>query len=232
MRVPRLLWFGCEDLNITGSNDRPYVGRYNIMINELGGQTIRDYRDKQFGGKLPLKETFMCAIAMISCLEALHNTGYIHRSIHSRNFLLPKNPKEVENGLMYLIDLEKTLCIIRNGKHIPFQKRHPDHPDLMDDGRINYLSSNGHECCHPTRRDDLEALGFLFLMLHLGKVPWSNKYHVPRPQVKFLKKTPLAELVKDIHESFQKYLDHTQHLEFDETPDYAYLKSLFAWKNL
>jgi len=221
--VPKLLWTGSQDVDILGT-----TGSYNIMANELQGITVRDYRDKHFGGKLPIRECFAAAVGMISCVEFLHSFGFIHRSIHSRNFLLPRRLEDLFLGIMYLIDLEKTVRVVApNGWHIPFSKKPSpaNGEDTYEDGRLNYLSLNCHDYVTPTRRDDLEALGYLILFLHLGKLPWSGK---PRETVLQMKRTPLSELCKDLPEAFHLYLSYCKSLSFEQTPDYGYLKSLFS----
>jgi len=82
-----------------------------------------------------------------------------------------------------------------------------------------------------SRRDDLEALGYVLLYLGKGSLPWqglkaqSKKQKYERIGEKKMA-TPVEVLCKGFPSEFATYLNYTKSLRFDDKPDYAYLRKL------
>jgi hypothetical protein len=99
-------------------------------------------------------------------------------------------------------------------------------------GTIRYTSINSHERIEYSRRDDLEAIGYVLVYFARGRLPWQN-IHIQDKAQKYaqichLKKTtPLDELCQGAPSSLIRYLEYCRALEFEATPDYDYLRSLF-----
>eukprot|EP00826_Nyctotherus_ovalis_P001839 TRINITY_DN10332_c0_g1_i9.p1 TRINITY_DN10332_c0_g1~~TRINITY_DN10332_c0_g1_i9.p1 ORF type:complete len:214 (+),score=61.31 TRINITY_DN10332_c0_g1_i9:25-642(+) len=83
-----------------------------------------------------------------------------------------------------------------------------------------------------SRRDDMEALGFVFMYFLRGALPWQGikaetkdeKYRAIRE----LKASISPEtLCKDCPEEFCRYLVYCQKLSFEEKPDYGQLRKMF-----
>lgn len=53
-------------------------------------------------------------------------------------------------------------------------------------GTARYTSINSHTGLEQSRRDDLEAVGYVLLYLHLGLLPWQN-FNCQTRQEKFQK---------------------------------------------
>lgn len=74
-----------------------------------------------------------------------------------------------KNNLVYLIDLglAKRFTNPKNGDHIPFK----DQKGLT--GTARYASLNAQKGYEQSRRDDLEAVGLIFVyFLNNGRLPW------------------------------------------------------------
>lgn len=101
-----------------------------------------------------------------------------------------------------------------------------------------------------SRRDDLEALGHVFMYFLRGSLPWQGLKAATNKQ-KYEKigekkqTTPIRELCEgfpgscpslqcmppsanDLTEEFNIYLNYVRKLGFEETPDYDFLRELFA----
>lgn len=84
-----------------------------------------------------------------------------------------------------------------------------------------------------SRRDDLEALGHVFFYFLRGGLPWQGLKAATNKQ-KYEKigekkqTTPIPELVEGYPQEFAIYLNYVRKLTFDETPDYDFLRELFA----
>ena len=83
-----------------------------------------------------------------------------------------------------------------------------------------------------SRRDDLESLGLVIINLYKGVLPWSNleaeDIHERLEKIKYLRLiTSNEKLCKNLPKEFCEYMNYVQYLNFDDNPDYTYLKSLF-----
>merc|ERR1712070_1061879 len=92
-------------------------------------------------------------------------------------------------------------------------------------GTARYASINAHKGVEQSRRDDLEAIGHMFLYFLRGALPWSGldaKTQDEKYKKICLKKeeTPLPQLCEGFPKAFEDYLDYTRKLTFDSRPDY------------
>lgn len=95
------------------------------------------------------------------------------------------------------------------------------------------MSINCHKWKEQSRRDDLEALGYMYVyFLTGGKLPWSGlkandesdrlvKVGQKKEQI------PIDALCKGLPDEFPSYLRAVRALPFPATPNYAHLKGLF-----
>jgi len=95
------------------------------------------------------------------------------------------------------------------------------------------MSINTHLGREQSRRDDLEALGHVFMYFLRGSLPWQGLKAATNKQ-KYEKigekkqTTPIKELAECFPEEFGIYLNYVRKLGFEETPDYDFLRELFA----
>jgi len=162
---------------------------------------------------------------MITRIEFIHKNSFLHRDIKPDNFLMGLGEKETT---CYVIDfgLAKRYIDRKTNQHIPYK----DKKQLT--GTARYASINTHTGIEQSRRDDLEAIGYIFVYFIKGSLPWqglqgkdkSEKYNQIRD-----KKIAIttSELCKGLPEQFAKYIDYTKSLKFEEEPDYEFCRDLF-----
>lgn len=100
-------------------------------------------------------------------IELLHSVYYIHRDIKPGNFAIGRGS---ESRTIYLFDfgLSKAYRNLKTKKHIEYS----DNKSLF--GNMMYASTNAHLGFEQSRRDDLESLGFMYVYLAKGILPWQN----------------------------------------------------------
>ena len=95
------------------------------------------------------------------------------------------------------------------------------------------MSINTHLGREQSRRDDLEALGHVFMYFLRGGLPWQGLKAATNKQ-KYEKigekkqTTAIKDLCEGFPEEFNKYLSYVRNLGFEDTPDYDYLRDLFT----
>ena len=204
-------------------------GKFNILIEELLGPSLNDIlKLRKIKKKLPIKDTCMLALQALDRLEYIHSKNIIHQDIKPQNFLIGrKDPK-----VIYLIDFgfAKKYRSSRTGKHIKFNNLGKIF------GSLAYTSVNGNAGYEQSRRDDLESLGYMLVFLAKNHLPWKKKkimknieeINNSREEIYKMKKTLTAEKIcEGLPEEFIDYLKYCRKLEFEQEPDYNYLKNLF-----
>ena len=84
-----------------------------------------------------------------------------------------------------------------------------------------------------SRRDDLISLGYILVYFLKGKLPW-QKVRGKDKEEKYSNIRKLKQglgsntICSGLPREFQNYLEYCQNLEFDQRPDYSYLRGLFT----
>jgi serine/threonine protein kinase len=192
---------------------------------ELMGKSLENIFEN-----LPIKKmTVNCVgklgIQMVEILEFIHDKHIIHRDIKPDNFVMGRGEKSI---YLYLLDfgLAKKYRSSTTLKHYPMIKK----KNLT--GTARYASINALNGLTQSRRDDLEAVGYVLLYFLRGKLPWQG-LHVKNKEDRYRRimeikiETSPSELCKGFPKEFEEYVEYTRNLEYEEDPKYEYLKNLF-----
>lgn len=209
--IPRLHWYGTE-------------GSKNVMVIDLLGKSLEDLF-VQCHHKFSLKTVLMLADQMISCVEFIHNKNFIHRDIKPDNFAmgLGSNSNQV-----FIIDygLSKKYRDQHTHTHIPYIE------GKSLTGTARYASVGALKGYEQSRRDDLESLGFVWLYLLRGNLPWMGLNGRDQRQkynriCEVKSRTSFSELCQGFPNEFVKYFNTVRSLKFTEKPNYSELKQMF-----
>ena len=202
-------------------------GLFNVLIEELLGLSLQSiWNNKLYNNKYKLKDICMIALQCIDRLEFIHSKDVIHRDIKPMNLTIGKENKNV----IYLIDFgfAHKYRSSRTGKHIQFKNI----KKVL--GSMRYLSVSANKGYEQSRRDDLESLGYMLIYLSKNYLPWIE---YESQKINKMKKYKLvcASKIKNIPEilcsglpiQFNEYLTYVKNLEFEQEPNYNYMRKLF-----
>jgi serine/threonine protein kinase len=208
--IARIYW--------TGSH-----GKDNVMAMQLLGPSLNDLFD-DCEREFSMKTIALLADQIIRNIEQVHAAGYIHRDIKPGNFAVGRGSARNE---VFVIDfgLAKRYKDPKTDKHIPSVK------GKKFVGTPRYGSINAHMGKEQSRRDDLESIGYMLAYFYLGCLPWHGievNDKVERNK-RFLqaKQEWKRKILKILPWPLRKYLEYVHDLEFEEKPDYRYLRGLF-----
>ena len=197
---------------------------YNIMFMELLNVSL-DEKFVELKKKFELGTVIKLGIDIVKLLRVCHVNNYIHRDIKPNNFMIGRD----ENiNKIYIMDFGLSKRYIdKEGNHIKFHKNR----SLI--GTARYASINMHMGIEPSRRDDLESVGYMLVYFLKGVLPWQGlkkkskgKKHLGEiGNIKM--STSLDLLCDELPNCFKDYLKYCRELGFDEDPNYEYLLLLF-----
>ncbi|KJR88618.1 uncharacterized protein SPSK_10757 [Sporothrix schenckii 1099-18] len=212
--IPRIYTFGEMDL-------------HKVLVMDLLGPSLETlFQD--CGRRFSIKTVAMLAKQMITRIQTLHEHDLIYRDIKPENFLMGLPGTNAADSV-HLIDygMAKVYREPDTNMHIPSGE------SQSLSGTARYMSINAHCRRHQSRRDDLEALGHVFLYFARGNLPWQGvkaPQNDTRHDIMCEKKqaTSIDDLCRGLPPQFSEYLAHTRGMEFEQDPNYDYLRGLFT----
>ena len=198
---PKMHWYG----NFSGCT---------VMVMDLLDKSLASVVRKT-GNKLEIPEVLRIGKAILHQIKNLHSLNIIHRDLKPDNIMFNKK------GGICLIDfgLSKSIIDPLTNSHIA------QSAEAAFSGSPDFASINAHSTCGQSRRDDIEALGYILLFLARGKLPWqglggdSNEQKVRRvAHVK--RQVDIDKLCDSTPLVIKNIIRHARSLAFDEEPSY------------
>ncbi|NXT82421.1 VRK1 kinase, partial [Zapornia atra] len=214
--VPKYLAFGLHEKN--GNS-------YRFMIMDRFGRDLQKILEEN-GKRFSHKTVLQLGLRILDILEYIHEHEYVHGDIKASNILLSyKNPNQV-----YLVDYGLAYRYCPAGVH----KVYKEDSKMCHDGTIEYTSIDAHKGVAPSRRGDLEILGYCMIHWLSGCLPWEDNINDPNfvRDSKIRCRDNISVLMdkcfpgKNKPDEIVKYMEKVKLLSYEEKPVYQQFREI------
>ncbi|XP_064191465.1 inactive serine/threonine-protein kinase VRK3 isoform X1 [Anguilla rostrata] len=200
-----------------------HADSYRFLILPNMGQTLQSFMLE--GEVLSEKAVLQLSCRILDVLEYIHENEYVHADIHAENIYIDfTKPSQV-----YLAGYCHAFRYCPSGKHVEYREgsRTPH------EGAVEFISVDSHKGAGPSRRSDLQALGYCMLSWLAGALPWTSLTDCPA-KVMAEKERYMTDVQglrtqcfgrKKMAGAVQVYLSQVMSLQYTEKPDYQQLHS-------
>ncbi|XP_044523033.1 inactive serine/threonine-protein kinase VRK3 [Gracilinanus agilis] len=203
-----------------------HLDDYRFMVFPDLGRSLQSILDERPGHVLTERTALHVLFRLVDALEFIHENEYVHGNISTENiFVHPDTPGQVT--------LAGYSCVFRycpGNKHVAYVewKRSPHQ------GTLEFISLDLHKGTDPSRRSDMQALGYCVLKWLYGALPWTSELPdaraVMRNKERFMNN--VAELMRQScgqrkpPEALKTYLNAAMALQYEEKPNYSMLETV------
>nr|XP_043902209.1 serine/threonine-protein kinase VRK2 isoform X1 [Solea senegalensis] len=202
--------------------------RYRFMAMDRLGTDLQKFLESN-AGRMKKATVLQLGQELVDVLEYIHENEYVHADIKAANLMQGhRDPDQI-----YLADYGLSYRYCPDGHH----KEYKESPKKGHNGTMEYTSLDAHKGVDPSRRGDLQILGFCLLHWLCGSLPWDKvlKYpaHVQEAKTKLMDNLP--DSVKQLSVSRESSTDevaafllYVKTLNYQEKPNYQHLKDLLS----
>ncbi|KAM9860959.1 serine/threonine-protein kinase VRK3 isoform 2-T2 [Aulostomus maculatus] len=199
-----------------------HADSYRFLIFPYMGKSLQSVMEDD--ELLPEKAVVQLACRILDVLEYIHSNEYVHADINTENIYISKG----EQSLVYLVGYCHAFRYCPSGQHAEYREA----SRTAHEGSVEFISLDAHKGAGPSRRSDLQSLGYCMLRWHTGTLPWTaltEPSQVATQKQRFMEDVPALLRhcfgKKRVSSAFQSYLTAVMALEYSEQPDYSELKA-------
>ncbi|XP_037543671.1 serine/threonine-protein kinase VRK1 [Nematolebias whitei] len=201
--------------------------RYRFMAMDRLGTDLQKVCEHN-GGRLKKTTVLHLGQRLVDILEFIHENEYVHADIKAANLMLDyRDPEQV-----YLADYGLSYRYCPDGVH----KEYQENPKKGPNGTIEYTSLDAHMGLAPSRRGDLQILGFCLLQWLCGSLPWDGVLKQPtqvqEAKARLMNNLPDSVLQLSVRQAstdeVASFLLYVNTLDYQDKPDYQLLKEVLS----
>ena len=220
-RVPHLYWFGFH------GPDNSFAG---MIMDLLGPSLYKLWLD--CGQEFSFKTLLMVIDETLTCIEAIHQRNCVHRDVSPNNFAITL--KGDGSAKIMIFDfghaqiLPEAQKIVFGSRNVRFTQKN----GTKVAGTPRFASIFSHLGHSPSYRDDMESLGYVWIYLLKGRLPWQGLRGSSSDETLNMigkKKidTPLETLCDRIPLQFVEYFNYVRNLGNLHRPNYEGIGAMF-----
>ncbi|XP_051505154.1 inactive serine/threonine-protein kinase VRK3-like isoform X2 [Myxocyprinus asiaticus] len=197
---------------------------YRFLVFPSMGETLQSVMEEGTGS-LSEKAVLQLALRLLDSLEFIHEKEYAHADIHAGNIYINAD----SHSEVFLSGFGHAFRFCPGGNHVEYRQC----SRTADQGNINFISLDSHKGAGPSRRSDLQSLGYCMLSWMTGTLPWSHLTHtsstIATEKERYI--SDIAGLVsfcskkKKDSSALLDYLSNVMTLQYTEKPNYSLLKA-------
>ncbi|XP_058485508.1 inactive serine/threonine-protein kinase VRK3 isoform X1 [Solea solea] len=199
-----------------------HADSYRFLIFPNMGQSLQSVLDEDHC--LSEKTVLQLACRLLDVLQYVHSNEYVHADINADNIYITAG----HTAQVYLVGYCHAYRYCPGGQHVEYR----ENSRTPHEGSIEFISLDAHKGAAPSRRSDLQSLGYCMLRWHTGTLPWkdlSRPDQVAASKQRFMDDVPALLNhcfgKTNVSRALQTYLSAVMCLQFSEQPDYSELKS-------
>ena len=200
------------------------VKNYTVLVEPLLGKSLFDIFAENHK-QMPFEDICLIGKQIMDRIQWVHSKYIVHRDIKPDNFLIGRTDPNV----IYLIDfgLSKKYRSSVTNKHIRF-----GFTGKLT-GTVRFASANALRGGEQSRRDDIESIGYMLVYFMKKRLPWQGVTGTRKMErylkiYKMKKHTTPEQLCEGLPPEMTEYMKYAKSLEFEQEPDYKYLRKLFS----
>ncbi|XP_068433762.1 serine/threonine-protein kinase VRK3 isoform X2 [Clinocottus analis] len=200
-----------------------HLESYRFLIFPNMGQSLQSVM-KEKAGLLSEKTVFHLACRILDVLQYIHANEYVHADINAENIFIHLGQK----SQVYLVGYCHAFRYCPGGQHVEYR----EDSRTQHEGTMEFISLDAHKGAAPSRRSDLQSLGYCMLRWHTGALPWTlltDPAQVAAQKQRYTEDVPalLSHCFKKkrVSKAFKTYLTEVMTLQYSEQPDYSALKA-------
>uniref|UniRef100_A0A3Q1H1T9 VRK serine/threonine kinase 3 n=1 Tax=Acanthochromis polyacanthus TaxID=80966 RepID=A0A3Q1H1T9_9TELE len=200
-----------------------HADSYRFLILPSMGQSLHSVIEQE-NQLLSEKVVLQLACRILDVLQYIHSNEYVHADINAENIYITQGQK----SQVYLVGYCHAFRYCPGGQHVEYREA----SRTPHEGTVEFISLDAHKGAAPSRRSDLQSLGYCMLHWHTGTLPWTG---LTQPDQVAAQKQKYMEDVeallshcfgkKKVSSAFQTYLTAVMTLQYSEQPDYSALKA-------
>jgi serine/threonine protein kinase len=208
--IAEILWVGAD-------------AKHNFIAMERLGPSLESIFAKT-QNPFSMKTVLMIAEQTLTQIQYIHQRGYVHRDVKPDNLLVGSGSK---SHVIHLIDfgISRLYRDPETGRHLEITGNQP----LA--GTVRYASVAALQGTEQSRRDDLESLGYSWIYLLRGDLPWQNLAADTKSRIGKVLRMKMSYmpdgLCSGLPDEFLIYFRIVSRMRFTDEPDYAGLREMF-----
>uniref|UniRef100_A0A3Q3ID03 Protein kinase domain-containing protein n=1 Tax=Monopterus albus TaxID=43700 RepID=A0A3Q3ID03_MONAL len=198
-----------------------HADSYRFLIFSNMGQSLQSAIEHD---RLSERAVLQLTCRILDVLQYIHSNEYVHADINAENIYI----KPGQKSQVYLVGYCHAFRYCPGGQHVEYREA----SRMPHEGTIEFISLDAHKGAAPSRRSDLQSLGYCMLQWYTGALPWIG---LTQPdQVATWKQTFMEDVpallshcfgTKKVSSAFQTYLTAVMALQYSEEPDYSALRA-------
>ncbi|XP_041839758.1 inactive serine/threonine-protein kinase VRK3 isoform X2 [Melanotaenia boesemani] len=146
-----------------------HADSYRFLIFPNIGRSLRSVIEEE-NNLLPEKVVLQLVCRLLDVLQFIHSNEYVHADINADNIYV----KPGQKSQVYLVGYCHAFRYCPGGQHVEYREA----SRTPHEGAVEFISLDTHKGAAPSRRSDLQSLGYCMLHWLTGKLPWSE---LPQP---------------------------------------------------